>query len=679
MLGNGWFSAANILSWEKKKLWADRPQAILQMMVTYDDGTEKHFFTDETWKTAGGAIVSNQKKPGEVYDARLEKPQWNTVGYDDSQWSHAVVLSAPLGRLTCQTIPPMKVQDTLRPINLTNDGKDGWVFEFERFFSGWVRLNVKGKAGTKITLEYEEGERDNYILKGAPEGEVYEPRFTFHPVRHVRVLGLEGEPTLDTLAGREVYSDVDLYGSFICSNELLNRIHGNIQHSLRVALKGFILDCLHREPIAYNEPATFFGSLSTRKFMPDLWTSFAHSVQLAASGNGDLSDIVPRLPGMKRGSDVSQNASYPMLIWYLYECYGDERLLGQHYQTVKAWVDFIGRDMADGSRIVKRGWLGEHMLPKRGDSGWEFISQETPKDFIWTCLYYHNARALSNMSRVLGKKEDEGRYAALAEEIRAVINKTWLDPKTAHYASKSQTSEILPLAIGIVPQESRKQLVENIARTITEVDGGKFRVGHVGLPGYMESLVENGLGEIVYKTVNTTEFPGWGYMVSKGATTVWEGWSLRGGGYPPEESMTMLTGVCRFFYDSLAGIQEPSFYGTREFEPGYGHIRIKPDVLGDLKHAGASIKTVRGIVSSNWKKTDATLVLEVTIPANATAQVSVPVIGLKNATITITEGGKMVWKDGAYVNGVVGITGGKQDADYVTFDVGSGQYRFKME
>jgi alpha-L-rhamnosidase len=571
----------------------------------------------------------------------------------------------------------MKVQDTIRPIRLTKTGKGGWLFEFDRFFSGWVRLNIKGKAGTKIILRYEEGEQDSYILKGAPEGEVYEPRFAFHPVRHVRLEGLEEEPTLDTLAGREVYSDVDPYGSFTCSNELLNKIHGNIQQSLKVGLKGFILDCLHREPIAYNEPASIFGSLSTRKFMPDLWAGFAHSIQLAGSADGDLSDVVPRLPGMDRGSDVSQNASYPMLIWYLYQCHGDERLLEQHYQTVKAWVDFIGRKLADSSHIVKKGWLGEHMLPKRGSPGWDFISKETPKDLIWTCFYYQNARVLSNMGRVLGKKEDEKRYAALAEEIRAAINKTWLDPRTGHYGTRSQTSEILPLAIGIVPPQSRKQLVESIARTITEADGGKFRVGHVGLPGYMESLVENGLGEIVYKTVNTTEFPGWGYMISQGATTVWEGWSLDGGAYPRAESMTMLTGVCRFFYDGIAGIQEPTFYGTREFKPGYGVIRIKPHVLGDLTYARASIKTIRGIISSSWKKTGNSLVLNVTIPANAKGQVSVPLIRSKDATVT--EGGNVVWKDGAYVKGLEGITKASQKRGYVTFDVGSGEYQFKVE
>jgi len=173
-------------------------------------------------------------------------------------------------------------------------------------------------------------------------------------------------------------------------------------------------------------------------------------------------------------------------------------------------------------------------------------------------------------------------------------------------------------------------------------------------------------------------------MISQGATTVWEGWSLatkveewNNHIYHAEESMIFLTGVSRFFYDSIAGIQEPAFYGTREFEPGYGLIRIKPHVLGDLTHASASIKTIRGIVSSDWKKTGDSLVLNVTIPANARSRVSVPLLGLKNATLT--EGGKVVWKDGAYVKGVAGITAGKQEAGYYTFDVGSGEYGFKVE
>ena len=676
MLGNGWYSASSILPWEKGGPWGYWPRAILQMTVTNDDGTETQLLTDETWKTTRGAIGANQLVAGEAYDARLEKPNWNKVGYDDSQWSDVAVLPAPEGRLRSQTVPPMKVQDTFRPVKITQHESGGWLFEFDRFFSGWVLLKTKGKAGNQITIHYELGEKDTYILKGDPDGETYEPRFTFHPVRYVRVEGLEEKPTPNTVLGREVYSDVDMYGRFTCSNDLLNQIHGNIQRSLKVAFKGFVLDCLHREPIFYNEPASYFGSLSARKCTPNLWTEVAWSIPLAGSENGDLSDIVPRLPGMNRQSDVSQNAAYPMLVWYLYQCHGDERLIEQHCDRVKAWVDFIGRDLAGDDHIVTEGWLGEHMLPGREVGHWEFISVETPKDFIWTCYYYHNTRTVANMFRVLGKNKEEERYGKLAQEIRAVINKKWLDPKTGHYATKSQTSEILALALDIVPEENKQQLIDNIARTIAEADGGKLRVGHVGLPGFMESLVDNGLGEIVYKAVNHTEFPGWGYMISQGATTVWESWGMKKGGYHAEESMTMLAGVSRLFYEGIAGIQEPPFYGDREFEPGYGQIHIRPHVLGDLKHAEASIKTVRGVISSSWKKTADSLVLDVTIPANATGQVSVPALSLKNATIT--EGGKIVWKAGEFLKPVSGISGAQDSDDYVTFEVGSGSYSFRL-
>jgi alpha-L-rhamnosidase len=520
------------------------------------------------------------------------------------------------------------------------------------------------------------GEKDTYILKGAPEGETYEPRFTLHPVRYVRVEGLEGEPTLNSVLGREVYSDVEMHGHFTCSNDLLNQIHGNIQRTLKVALKGFVLDCLHREPIFYNEPASYFGSLSARKCMPNLWTDVARSIPLAGSENGDLSDIVPRLPGMNRQSDVSQNAAYPMLVWYLYQCHSDNRLLEQHFDSVKSWVDFIGRELAGDNHIVTKGWLGEHMLPGREIGHWEFISKETPKDFIWTCFYYHNTRTLANMCQALEKKEEEEHYAKLAQGIKAVINKTWLDSKTGHYATKSQTSEILPLALDIVPPENKQQLIKNIAKTITQTDGGKLRVGHVGLPGFMESLVENGLGEVVYDAVNHTEFPGWGYMIEQGATTVWESWGMLKGGYHAEESMTMLAGVSRLFYESIAGIQEPPYYGTAKFGPGYNHFHIKPHALGNLKHAEASIKTVRGIISSSWKRTKNSFVLQIEIPVGSTAKVSVPTFDLNG--IGIAEGDKGVWKDDSYVRGVVGITGASRDVDWVTFDVGSGSYCFKL-
>ncbi|MBT3201973.1 MAG: family 78 glycoside hydrolase catalytic domain [Phycisphaerales bacterium] len=677
MLGNGWYSAASVLPWERGGPWGYPPRALMQMTITHNDRTETQLLSDKTWKTARGPVGANQLVAGETYDARCEKPGWSKTGFDHSKWSNVSVLAAPTGRLKSQTAPPMKVQDTFKPIKITKHKSGGWMFEFDRYFSGWMLVKAKGKSGEKVTIHYELGEKDTYILKGDPAGETYEARFTIHPVRYVRVEGLKGKPTPETVMGREVYSDIDMHGRFACSNKLFNQIHGNIQRTMRVALKGFVLDCLHREPIFYNEPASYFGSLSSRKHMPSLWTDVARSIPLAGSENGDLSDIVPRLPGMNRQSDVSQNAAYPMLIWNLYQCHSDKRLLEHHYPSVKTWVDFIASQLAGENHIVTKGWLGEHMLPGRKIGHWEFISKETPKDYIWTCFYYHNTRTLANICGVIGKKDDQVRYATLAKDIRAVINKKWLDSKTGHYATKSQTSEIIALALDIVPEANKKQLIANIAKTITGPDAGKLRVGHVGLPGFMESLVENGLGEIVYDAVNHTEFPGWGYMIDQGATTVWESWGMLKGGYHAEESMTMLAGVGRLFYESVAGIQEPSYYGTRKFGPGYANFQIKPYALGDLTRAEASIKTVRGVISSSWKRTKDSFVLTVEIPVNSKAKVSVPVLGMKG--VAITEGGKTVWKNDSYIGGVAGITAAARNADWVTFNVGSGSYRFELK
>jgi alpha-L-rhamnosidase len=68
--------------------------------------------------------------------------------------------------------------------------------------------------------------------------------------------------------------------------------------------------------------------------------------------------------------------------------------------------------------------------------------------------------------------------------------------------------------------------------------------------------------------------------------------------------------------------------------------------------------------------------MDVTIPANTTAKVSVPTMGLGN--VGVTESGKAVWKDGSYVGGVAGISAGSGTADYVTFDAGSGSYSFHL-
>ena len=678
MLGNGWYCEPGRLK------YGDSPRLLMQMHVDLAGGGRTVITTDQTWRVSRGAITRNDIYGGETYDARLAKPGWTKAGYDDAGWGRVATREKPGGRLQSQWMPAIKVNRTIRPVALTNPKPGVYVYDMGQLFGGWARLRVKGPRGTKVTIKYsarlfkDSGlvdkrrhrtpqETDFYILNGdGPE--VYEPRFTYHPVRYVQIEGYPGKPALGDLDGRVVYSAVDMSGDFNCSNAVLNKVHQNVVWTLTNGLFGIPLDCLHREHWAWTDPATITGSLYPRKHMPLFWTKWLRDIADAQHDSGAVPDIAPSYPGDR--SDPAWGGNYPILVWYLHQYYADRRIVERHYAGMKKWIDYL-TSIADG-HLVKKGHYGDHMLPGKSPGKEQFISRETPRPLVWTGYYYCGAAVVSQAARLLGKTADAERYARLAEKIKNAFNKEWLNQKTNQYATGSQTANIFPLALDIVPKASQTGVLDHVVREIVTRRGGHLHTGNTGTTCMIDTLARRGHGNVMYRAATLPTYPGWGYMVQQGATTIWEVWGLGGGA----ESMIMWATIDEFFYNDLAGIEGPEYYGPAYRAGGFRQIRIRPRVLGDLKYAKASIRTVRGVISSSWKKDGKSLILEIALPANSEAKVSVPKIGLKN--VTITEGGKIVWKDGSYVRGVAGITAARQDADYVTFDVGSGSYAFRL-
>lgn len=691
-LGNGWYSA-KVLDYAQN--WSDKPQLLLQLHIEFEDGSTEKVVSDKTWKFSYAPIGENDIDFGEKYDAGKEQDGWSLPGFDDGTWLPAKENEGPIGELKSQMIPTMKVVETIRPVKITEPKPGVFVYHFDQLFGGWSRFHIIGNKGDEIAIEYStrllkngliddepwpgEQERDYYILKGDPKGETYEPRFIYHPVQYVQITGCSSKPSLNDLEGRIVRTNEDLKGNFTCSNELFNTIHDNVNRTLSNSLKGFLLDCLHREPYGYNEPASIAASLFTRKHMPLFWRKYATDIRLAAREDGSVGDVVPAFPGKPRAPDVSQGSAYAMLVWYLYQAYDDRSLLDEHYETIKDWVDYIKNNMCEGS-IVTVGWLGDHMVPGKAPGYEKWRSDETPQSLSWTALYYRNILLVSEMAEVIGQKEDQLSYSRLAQEVKRAFNEKWLDESNGHYASKSQTAEMLPLSLGLVPDEYHETLIQNIAHNITHNDNGHLRVGHAGITALVESLTANNLGNEMYNIVNTTNYPGWGYMVAQGATTIWESWGREfalEGGRKRSDSMTMLAGVIEFFYRYIAGIQGPNFYGAENMKPGYQEFKIKPYPLGDLTSASASVKTVRGEIRSSWEILNNTFNLDVEIPVNTSAQISIPKLGKKN--ISITEGEKTIWSNNEYKNGGQGVIRGIDDDIFITITVGSGNYSFKVK
>jgi len=680
-LGNGWYSG--VTPPLGRQPYGDRPILLLQLNVNLAGGRRISVVTDRTWKTSRGPTLDNDICRGEFYDARLEKPGWASARYDDSTWREVILPEPPSGVLVSQIMPPVKVVETFKPVKILKPADGVYVYDFGQNMSGWTRLRVRGPRGTEVTLRhapcvYEDGrldtrahgettQTDTYILKG--QGlEEWEPRFTLHGFRYVEMTGFPGEPSAENLEARFVRSALDLAGDFACSNRLINQIHHNVLWTFLSSLQGIPQDAAER--------AERVGWLGDTGFV---WEDYIYNIDMAAfttkwlcdirdtqRPTGELAVTAPKWwrsgqEGPRYSPYPCWISTYPLLAWYMYEYYGDTRVLEQHYDGLKKMVAYKARH-APG-HIFTHG-LGDHMEPQ-ADGSSSFRPKHTSSLLTSTAYYYYDVWLLSRTARVLGHSDDARHYARLAEEIKEAFNEKFFDESAGHYGTGTQTDNSLPLYFGMVPAARRQTVVDRLAHDITGNHNGHLSTGIIGTNALEQTLGEHGLAEVMFGIVTQTTPPGWGYQVERGATTIWETWE----GEPGHSmNMKMFGSTEKFFYKDLAGIALAA--------PGFRRITIKPRIVGDLTWVKASHNTVRGRVAVHWRKGEGSLAMQVTIPANTTAKVSVPTMGLKN--ISINESGKPAWKDGSYVAGVAGIIGGSRSANYVTLDVGSGSYSFRL-
>jgi len=264
ILADGWY-AGYLGFGQKREHYGSEPRLLVQFEIEYDNGHIHTVVTDGTWRASYWPLFESDFLMGEFYDARKEMPGWDTSNFDDSAWHTVAVTEKGEGKV--QSYPGVTVQKILeiKPKKLTEPEDGVYVFDMGQNFSGWVRLKVKGKAGTKVVLRFAEMLNpdgtictenlraarctDTYILKGADK-EIWEPRFTFHGFRYAEITGYPGKPGLDAITGVVVHSATPLVGSFECSNPMVNQLYSNIVWSQRGNFIEIPTDC---PLVAYGE------------------------------------------------------------------------------------------------------------------------------------------------------------------------------------------------------------------------------------------------------------------------------------------------------------------------------------------------------------------------------------------------------------------------------------------
>ncbi len=637
LLGNGFFNQHARDAWDFERApWRARPRLLVQLRVVYTDGTASVLGTDDTWRGTTGPIVRDGVRNGELHDARLELPGWDRPGFDASAWERAEVTRGPAGELHAQMMPPVRVHETLTPVSVSEPAPGVFVYDVGQNIAGWAQLRVSGPAGTQVQLRY--GERlkpdgnleqaqiaslvyegpfqtDTYILKG--EGtEVWEPRFTYHGFRYVEVTGFPGTPTVDDLRAKVAHTSFTPAGSFACSNGLLNRIQELTLWSYRGNYLGFPTDCPHREkngwtgdaPLAAEQGLfNWDNAAGYEKWMND----FADEQR----DNGELPGIVPT-SGWGYGTGPAWDSAYILIPWYLYVYRGDTRVLADHYEGMKRYVDYLTTRQKDF--IVDYG-LGD----------WCPAKTATPSAVTSTGYYYVDALTVSRAAAALGHDGDARKYAALATEIREGFNRAFYRGGGI-YAEGSQTALSCALYQGLAPETEREAVLEALVANI-EAQDGHLDTGILGAKYLFRCLTAGGRTDVAYRIATRTTYPSYGDWIEKGATTLWEDW---GGG--ASLNHIMFGDISAWFYEVLAGIVPDSEH------PGFAHFTIAPHPVGDLTWVRAEHECPYGTIRSAWRIEDGKLTLDVTVPVSTRATVRVPA----------------------------------RDGEGVVHEVGSGQHRF---
>ncbi len=650
-------------------------KAIALVRLEYADGTVEYVGTDASWRHGPSPITFSCMYGGEDYDARLEPRGWDGPDFDDAGWAAAAVVPGPGSDLrgASNAAPPVRAIARLKPSAVREIRPGTAVYDLGQNAPVMLALEARGAAGSSVRvtpaeLVHADGTIDRVSVGGgeafwqytlAGRGlEAYTAKFFYHGARYLQVERRPASPggplpEVASLEGIVVHTSSAAIGDFACSNGLFDRIRTLVRWAQRANIMSLITDCPHRERLGWLEQYHLNGP--SLRYEWDLGRLFAKTMADMADSqlpDGLVPDTAPEYTVFSGGFRDSPEwgSAYVLVPWQQYEWTGDADLLGRHYAGMARYVDYLA-SKAKG-HIVSHG-LGDwyDLGPKPPGE-----AQLTPKALTATAFFYEDTQVMERAAALLGKAADAQLYAARAADIRAAFNAAFLDPATGIYAGGSQAGNAIPLVMGLVPEARRAGVLAAIVADIRK-RGNALTAGDVGYRYLLRALADGGRSDVIFDMNSRSERPGYGFQLKAGATSLTEAWDA---GRDSSQNHFMLGHIMEWFYHDLAGI------GGDPEGPGYKRIRIRPEPVGDVTWARASLDSVRGRIASEWRIEGGMFKLTVTVPPNTSARIHMP-----------SASPEAVRESGRPAAGSPGIAFAGVEAGRAVFAVGSGRYAFE--
>jgi alpha-L-rhamnosidase len=628
LLGNGWYNHQSMAVWNFDRApWRARPAFCMDIRITYTDGSTETIVTDDSWKTHSGPIVFNSIYTGEHYDAHKEIPGWNTVNFVDTAWSEISLRATPSQKIVSQLMQPIRNVTKIPARSVTKFSDTCYVFDLGQNIAGVTQTRLTGEDGTIVRIKhgerlYKNGHVDmsNIDVYYRPKDDSdpygtdlvtlngkgplqFMPLFNYKGFQYVEITS--NKPitlTKEDVTGWFMHSDVEPVGSLESSNPLINKLWWATNNSYLSNLMGYPTDCPQREKNGWTGDGHFAVETGLFNFdgitIYEKWMADHRDEQ---QPNGVLPDIIPTGGwgyGTSNGTDWTSTIA--IIPWNLYMFYGDAQPLQDNYNNIKQYLKYVESISPAGLTTFGRG-------------DWVPVKSSSPLEYTSSIYYYVDAVILAKAGKLFGKPADVSYYTALAARIKKAINDKYFNAATNIYGSGLQTEMSMALQWGIVPPELKVKVAANLAARVA-ADGMHLDVGVLGCKAILNALSDNGQAETAYKLAAQDTYPGWGWWIVNGATTLYENWNIQAERDISLNHM-MFGEIGGWFFKGLGGIHPD------EANPGFKNILLSPHFVTGLSHFTANHTGPYGTIISSWKRVGTTVEYTVTIPANSGATV----------------------------------------------------------
>ncbi|WP_180935153.1 family 78 glycoside hydrolase catalytic domain [Nocardioides ungokensis] len=653
LLADGWFRG-KVGAPRASDQWGERTAYLAQLVVEHEDGTTSVHGTGPDWRWTTSHVLAADLIDGQVEDRRL---------VDGTGWRPVVVADIGHDALTSSPAPPVRAVEELRPVSVAVLRPGVHVVDLGQNINGHVRLTSLGPAGTELTLTHGEalgadgdvtmdhlvpnlpflpdlnaGQVDRVVSAGV-EGDVFEPRFTTHGFRYVRIEGDLPAIPAASVTGVVVHTDLEERGDFRCSDDRLNRLHRAAVWSFRGNACDIPTDCPTRERAGWTGDWQLY--VPTAAYLYDVagfslkWLRDLVATQWE---DGTLNNMAPIPKAERTGflEQVNGSAGWGdavlLVPWELFCEYGDSDVLAELWPAMVRWLDRMER-MATNDRHPDR--IARHPQPRPHDRyvwdtgfHWgEWLEPGgTPTDFpafiaadkaeVATAFYAWSTRHAAEIARVLDDKVAADRYDELSRSVVEAWRTEFIDDD-GRITPRTQANLVRALRFGLVPDELRQRSGDDLAELVRD-SGQHVGTGFLATPDLLPVLADHGHLDLAYELLLQDTSPSWLTMIDRGATTVWELWDGIDADGVPHESLNHYSkgAVISFLHRYTCGLQRTS--------PTWRAFRVAPRPGGGLTWARTHHDSPHGRISVAWRLEGDELVLDLVVPPGCSAEVVLP-------------------------------------------------------